>query len=576
MAKEGKKVVDLIYIEKQKDEAAVLKDYKFSLEYWKGALKKLQEYYFEQHFNSTSPDVLEILAMRKFLGKFVQARLEWIINEVKDASLRRKYLNVLPPFPHQGGIKRILLHFFQMAESKDKKSLVYTPKNDIEKEISILWDIYKLRKTIDSIETVKKSLSKPDPFPSIYSLQEREKCLDSLKTVFQLMFQMSIQKEHQKTLYQGLSTELMQPENVLERQSQNASFVYPHVISKFDYRNHFFYVYYSPGMKAKISGKIKSFYFNYLDFEVIKQEFLVDWMNRRLKGNERKREVYQKYCIGDKTIDQIVQEDPQKELEVLKQLPLAVFNDITAEVNEVVSAELKTEVETFSENHGEFARVNEEFEKAQSIAKSPISKIKEMLKGKKEASNEAPEPVPEPEPEPEPEPPAEPTYAVIKLKKNQIDYPYFQKEASTYKSKLSLLRVKMGSAYTEFNKDLGKFLSTITDSAVIRRRTPKHEVIFPHIIKETLGDDVTHHLLLLGAEVKAKQLSMAYSTSATAAEDTHSYTCFFMYGTDLPNESLGEIIDKRNARGIEFHMYNFASADVQKQAMKMYKIVMKK
>ncbi len=41
-----KKVVDLIYIEPQKDEASIIKSYNFSLELWKKNLKQLQEQYF--------------------------------------------------------------------------------------------------------------------------------------------------------------------------------------------------------------------------------------------------------------------------------------------------------------------------------------------------------------------------------------------------------------------------------------------------------------------------------------------------------------------------------------------------
>jgi hypothetical protein len=143
-----KKVVDLIYIEPQKDEATVLKDYQFSLEYWKKLLRSMQETYYERHYDSTAADVLEILNMRKFLGQFLQNRLEWIINDVEDKQLKRKYLNVLPPFPQKGGIKTLFLHFFQVIEAENKKDLIYQAKTDTEKEVSILWDIYKLRRTI--------------------------------------------------------------------------------------------------------------------------------------------------------------------------------------------------------------------------------------------------------------------------------------------------------------------------------------------------------------------------------------------------------------------------------------------
>ncbi|MBU2511740.1 hypothetical protein KJ966_10390 [bacterium] len=574
MPKEDKRIVDLIYLEKPKDDATIIKNYHFSIDHWKETLKKLQEFYFEQHFNSTSPDVIEILGMRKFLGKFIQTRLEWIISSVSDPALRSKYLNVMPPFAQQGGIKRILLHFFQMSESSDKKGIVYQPKNDIEKEISILWDIYKLRKTIDSIVTIKKSLEKPDCFPSMFSIEQRYKCLDSLKTVFQLMFQMSIQKQYQKNLYVELTSDHMQPESVLERRSQNKSYVYPHVISKFDYRNHFFYVYFSSGMKAKIGGELKSFHFNYLDFEIIKQEFLINWMNSRLKDNPRKKEIYSKYSIGNKTIDEIVENDPMKEIEVLKMLPLNVFNDITAEVNEVVSQDFKSNVDTLSEKHGEFAKVNKDFEKARDIAKLPINKIKQLLQNKKKQKEEPRlEAIPE---TPLPPPPKKeiPLYSIFKVKKNQIDYPYFQKEASTYKAKLSLLKVKMGPLYPDFNRDLSKFFANVSETALIRRRTPKHEVIYPHVIKETRGEKVINHLLILGAEVKAKQLGMAYG--AKSAEDTHSYFCFFVYGTDVQLSEMGEIIDNRIARGIDFSMYNNTNPDVQKKVLELYDVVMKK
>lgn len=572
MAKEGKKVVDLIYIEKQKSESTVIKEYNFSLDHWKNTLKRLQEHYFEQHFNSTSPDVLEILAMRKFIGAFVQSRVNWIVSEVKDQSLRRKYLNVIPPFQLKGGMKTILLHFFQMEESEDKKSILYKAKNDIEKEICILWDIYKLRKTIDSIETIKKSLNSDNAFESVFSVAHRKECLESLKTVFQLMFQMTIQKDHQRTLYSDLSPELMQPENVLERQEQDRSYVYPHVIRKYDYRNHFFYVYYSPGMKAKIAGDVKKFHYNYLDFEVIKQEFLINWLNTRLGGNENKRQIYKNYAIGDRRVDQIIDENPEKEIEILKQLPLAVFNDITAQVNDAVNEELKTKVDPQSENHGEFSKVAKEFGKAQSVAKSGIKKLKSILKSKKDEREEIAN---EPEEAPPPPKPKEiiPEFAVFKVQKNQIDYPYFQKESSVYKAKMSLLRVKMGPKYTSFNKGLGEFFSKISDSALIRRRTPKHEVIFPHVIKETKGEKVINHLLILGAEVKAKQLSMAYSTGG---ESTHSFTCFFLYGSDVDMPEMGETTDSRNARGIQFQIYDFANPAVQEKALRCYELVMAK
>jgi len=572
-----KKVVDLIYIEPQKDESAVVKSYNFSLELWKKNLKQIQEQYFEQHYDSAADDVLEVLNMRKFLGKFLQNRLDWIVNRVEDRELRRKYLNVLPPFQQKGGIKTLLLHFYQMKDSEDKRTLLYEKKNDFEKEMAILWDIYKLRKTIQSIDTMLRSMDGPEPFGSYFTVERRKQCLSELKTVFQLLFQMCIRKEHQKLVYSTLSSKMVSAEAILKRMEEGVSYVYPHVTSKFDYRNHFFYVYYFPGMQAKVGGEVRKFRYNYLDFEIIKQDFLIDWMNKRLRNNPQKTEIYQKYAIGNKTIAEIVSESPDQEIKILQQLPINVFNDITAEVNEVVAAEVKTEVESFSENTGEFAETQEKFQKATQLAKFSLSKLKRLVTGKKEPTPLPEEPLLAEEQQPEAEPPSKPIeeaprFEVTKIKKNQIDFPYFLKETANYKQKLALLRLKMGQNYLEFSKNISRFFANVSETAYIRRRTPKHEVIYPHLIRESRGETEIHHLLILGAEVKSKQLGMAYG--AKSGESAFSYTCFFVYGCDQDQPGLGAVVDTRNARGIEFKIYDITEPELHKRVWELYHLVM--
>ena len=568
-----KKVVDLIYIEPQKDESSIVKDYQFSIDYWKKLLRTMQETYYERHYDSTAADVLEILNMRKFLGQFLQNRLDWIVKEVDDEQIRRKYLNMLPPFPQKGGIKTLFRHFFQVVESENKKDLTYQPKTESEREISVLWDIYKLRRTIQSIDNIRKSLRAPDPFKSVYDLKRRNHCLISLKSAFQLMFQMCIRKEFQKELYQNLSPSIITPQALLDRKEKGIEYVYRHVLKKYDYRNHFFYIYYFPGMKAKIGGEIKKFAFNYLDFELIKQEFLIDWLNRKLAGNPKKKEAYRLYMLGTKTLEQIVEETPEKELEILHQLPLNVFNDLTAEVNEEVAETEKTAVDPFSENHGEHAIALKNVKEAKRAATFSLKLLKSFVAGKRDNPvNDETVATPKPGLPSKPEP-VKSTYEIIKIKQNQIDYPYFQKETTNYKQRLALLKVKMGiELYNEFNNRLSKFFASVADTAIIRRRTPKHEVIFPHYIKENIGDQTIKHILILGAEVKSKQLGMGYGTKS--ASDTFSFTGFFVYGSEVPSPSYGAAIDTRNAMGATFQIYDFTNDSARNRAFEFYKMVM--
>ncbi|NQU63566.1 MAG: hypothetical protein HQ517_04690, partial [SAR324 cluster bacterium] len=410
------------------------------------------------------------------------------------------------------------------------------------------------------------------------SVEKRIQCLDALKSVFQLLFQMCIKKEFQKELYANLSPKLVNSQAILSRMEEGISYVYSHVIQKYDYRNHFFYVYYFPGMKAKIGGEVKQFRYNYLDFEIIKQDFLIDWMNQRLQNNPQKLVIYKKYVIGNKTIEQIVAEDPTQEIKILQQLPINVFNDITAEINEVVSEEMKTAVGSFSENKGPFAEATNSFSKAQTLARLSLKKLKALVINSKEESDgqEAEEELEEPViPEEEPPPPPEEekvSFEVIKIKKNQIDFPYFQKESSAYKQKLALLRTKMGVNFTDFTKVMSRFFANVSESSYIRRRTPTHEVIYPNLIKETRGEIIINHLLILGAEVKSKQLGMGYG--AKSGESAFNYTCFFLYGCDQDQYDMGDVIDTRNARGVEFKIYDFKQPAVLAKAFEFYQRVM--
>ncbi|MCP4296335.1 MAG: hypothetical protein GY786_12070 [Proteobacteria bacterium] len=577
--KTGKKVVDLIYVEPPKDEATLTAEYRSGIDHWSRELKGLQEQYFENHYNSEDSDVTEVMAMRKFLNQFLQHRLTWILEKVKDPDRRLSYLKVLPPFYQKGKIKQFLLHFFQIEETEDKKGLIYSSRSEYDKEVAVLWDMYKLRKTIESINTIIKASRAESPFESQYSKKEQLDCLESLKSAFQLMFQMCIKKEYLQVLYKSISSKHVTPEALMERKGKNQFLVYPHLLKKFNYRNHFFFIYFLPGMKAKIGGKLKAFRFNYLDFEIIKQEFLVDWIQRRLKNNPAKQEVYNRYEINNKTIAKLVEESPDQEMKILKQLPINVFNDLTAEINEKVKPEEQCGISTMSENYGDVAKSKTHFNKAQQLAHYTFEKLKDFVEKKKtppvktKLEAQPPAKVKEPVPPPKPIKIEVPEFKIFPIKKKQIDFPYFQQSITDYKQKLALLRVKMGpSVYTKYNATINEKLNSINESSLIQRRTPKYEVVVPFHIIETKGDVITNHLVILGAEVKAKALGMGYSATGSS---TKSYTAFFVYGCDQKIESLGKVKDERVGRGINFHGYDFIEPSVQKKFLELFQLIMK-
>ena len=577
-----KKVVDLIVVEPPKSPGDLIPEMLNKVNFWQDNLKALQEQYFENDFEADAPDVLEAMAMRKFLTQFLRHRIEWIRDKVPDPQLQKKYLQFLPPFYQKGGVKLLLMHFFQVKESDDKKFLVFRGLNDQEKEIRILWDLYKLNKTIESIDVLYRSISKGEPFQSIFPHKKQNEILQNLKTVFRLMFQMCIQTKYQKELYRGITAQHISPEAILERKEQGISFIYPHVLSKFNYRNHFFFIYFYSGMKAKIADEIKTFHYNFLDFEILKQEFLIHWMKDKLANNPHKMEAYQRYSLQGQSVHDLVVANPDKEIEILQQLPINVFNDLTAEVNENVSDELKTTVEALSENFGGFSEFINRFEKATKAAKATITKLKEMIVADKKPESKVLTPLEEPDfgeglpPDPEEvEEVLPPQYELIKIKKKEVDFPYLTKTLADFQKTMKLIRGKMGEeTYKDFAKDVSKILGSISESSLIQRRTPKHEWILPYLIKETYQGKVTEHLCFVGAEVKARQMGMSYS--ANAMQSNYQFTPFFIYGNNDPEGDYGPSVEKRNIRGSILNEYSIQNENVLPQFQKFFAMIKEK
>src|SRR3989339_237426 len=100
--KTGKNIVDLIIIPQPKSAAELMADYRQKVAIWNSKLKALQDHYFENNYDSAADDVQEVAAMRRFLAQFLKQRLDWIEQKGDDEKLKRRYLQVIPPFYQKG------------------------------------------------------------------------------------------------------------------------------------------------------------------------------------------------------------------------------------------------------------------------------------------------------------------------------------------------------------------------------------------------------------------------------------------------------------------------------------------
>ncbi len=561
--KGSKKVVDLIVLDKFKTKDELKNEYLARINTWVEWMNKRLDRVATDNISQEEQD--EYFVINNFLRNFLLKRLSWVLESVDDPELQYKYLLVLPPFNHQGNIKAFVLHFFRFIDEDNKNNLEYLSLDKSEKEIRILWDIYKLTKTIETIEVLQKSIAGDNPFPSRFSEGHIKKTLETISELLNLLIQICVKPNHFQDIRYNFPPGVFAPEAILNRKENESYLINEITLNKFDYRNYFFHVYFKPSMKAFYKEKDLTFKYNYLDFEIMRQEFLLHWLNTRLKNSPKKQEVFQGYKLGQQKFSEVIERNPSMELTLLRKLPGNVFNDLIAEVNESVDEKERVSVDLMSQKSGSFAKQMDLFKNAKSIARKTTEAIKGILgkltetteksKGKKGSKKELSFD------------PGDASYQIKILKESEIDFPYLSEEEEDYnKIYDNILQGIEIEQYEAFDEKVGKIHTSYGESNLFTRQEPKNEVALPCLIKEKMKFGVAMHLLILGIEVKEE----------ADAEGRKGYQMkpFFVYGSKARNFEMGDPQGQRDVMGKPFFIYDSAYGIVVKKAMYMTEMVL--
>lgn len=496
-------------------------------------------------------EIKEIKRLHSFLEGPFRSRLMAVYQD--ESPLKSRYFNVLEPFYSSEGLRTFVELHFDVIYDPEGEIVGYRKKDLFEREVGILFVLYKVKKTIETILTLQKYVSEEESFPSSFSQEEQETHLNTLKEILKLFFIKFVKKEYLKSIYQKLSDKQLNPTQLLKRKENNISYIQEKVLQKNEARELFILLFFNIEMRIKANNKENKIKFNYLDFELIKNEFLVDWMQRKLKGNKNKDKIYEKYKLNGKSVAELIKENPQKEGEILQQIPLETFNDIAEQINEVVDEVDKTPVSTFSKNHGEMARSESIFTKAQKIAKLPLAKMQNVISNlfqSKKAKKKTSLP--------------KSNYALEVVENHNIDFVYFDENHKTYQNKLTFLKKKLGDKkYDSFHSDLWSFFEQIDTLHLIKREEPVKEWAIPFLLK----NDNESRLLIIGAEISQKKTQSGVTCS------DYQFSPYFVLGLNQQNEEFGKFLGSRKAKGTDFYCYSYAEEKVQKEAISLFDLI---
>lgn len=521
---------------------------------------------------AASPAAIEAAAVRTMLRSIIGPRLDQLATS-KSPHLSM-LLNLMVPFDTVGGLEEFMLHFFQVAEETGGHPY-FAARDPYERDLYVLYDLYRVKKTMEVINILQQARADPErTFPSIFSGEEIDNILASLKRVLALLPVQCLPEKHRKEIFPQLSPQFLHAQKLLDRREGGILYTYPHVLEKYDYRRFFFLVFFKTGLRARVAEGEKEFRYDFVHFQVLKHEYMVHWLTGPLLGDPRKFEIYKKYTMHGKTLLELIDETPHRERELLQQMPAHALNDMASRVNEAVPEELKVGVVPESQNFGFYHQLKQRLVGAVDMVRAPIEALREKVERHEEPAPLAEPPLPgqpAPPPEPieeEPEPVPEPRWEVTLLKKNQLNRHFFMDSVAGFQNQLTALRARMKGQWGEFSSYVSDLLDKTPEIKSIRRRTPKHEWVMPYRMRRVLPDETQEYLLILGAEARAKPRGMGYQ-----AREAYNFSPYFVFATDAEEEGFGESIGERIVTGNALKEYSFQQGAVTRKVMELLEVL---
>jgi hypothetical protein len=505
-----------------------------------------------------------------FLNTFLTPRMDQLAKA--GGGERLLTLQLMVPFDTPGGLQDFLLHFFQMAPTVLDGALVYEERDPFERDVFLLYDLYRVKKTLEAVEAMQKARKSPaTAFPSLLDEGKIGAVLSSLADALGLLYSQCLPEELVRTLVPKLSPELLSGAAVLERREQNLLYTFPQVLQSYRYRNFFFMIFFREGFRAKLGGQERDFRYNHAYFQLLRHEYLVHWLTVPLKNDPRKYEVYQHYQVRGKSLLNWLAEAPEKEVEILKLVPARYFNDLTSRVNERVPEALSAGPVPQSEAFGFYHELKRQLSHAVNYTRAPIEELRAHVKDQK--------PLP-PRPAPagkaagaapaaqapaaaKPAAPAKPagvksSWGVATLNVDSIPEAFFTAPPGQHKMQLNVMKTKLGKDYAAFAEFVTAVLEGTPDAEKLMRFAPRHEWAVPFLMRRTLHNATREYLLILGGEVSAKPKGMRVS-----AKEEHDFVPYFIFAAQKdPEGDFGAPVGERKANKQAFLEYSFASPGV--------------
>ncbi len=333
--------------------------------------KEKSDTIYERKLSLTDPKIVRINHIRQAFRFYIIPALEQALNA--SGADQAEFASYMESFFSETHFNQFLGHLYSVRKEPEGQ-WDFLEMDPFEQEASVLYDLYKARKTIEQSEALIREIQEASaPFPSRFTKEKQLSLVQGFRRALLMMFKQSLKPEYHRKIFDEIHPAFVSVSQVEQRRQNRVLYCLPHNSEGSRYRRIVLHILFRKHIKTQIKGKPTLIRYNLVEYERVKREYLSYWV-QNLGEHPEKLKVYRKISFQNKSFAEWIAEDFDKESALLENLSSEEFNDVMGEIQQNVEPEHQSPVDPLSEKHSTFSELNGNF-------KGLLAKVRTRLNG---------------------------------------------------------------------------------------------------------------------------------------------------------------------------------------------------
>lgn len=274
--------------------------------FWKNRLDGI----YEAKIELNDPVIVRINHLRQAVRFYLIPFLESALQAEPDA--QQRIVKHLPFLFSDKKRDQFFNHFYGVIKSKEKE-WNFEERDIFKVDELVLYDLYKVKRTMNGITAMIKELSEMTySFSSIFSKKKQVQILKGMNSAFFMAFKISVKPQYQVDLFRNINLKLIHEDQINKR--RKAKIIYSRIKNPeaSPFRRIFLHLLLRNQIKTKIKNRETLIEYSLVDLEQLIEEYFGYFVEDSVEQVEY-MQTYHLFHIGGNTFTNSIIESPNPE-----------------------------------------------------------------------------------------------------------------------------------------------------------------------------------------------------------------------------------------------------------------------